>query len=285
MSHVSRVLFFSDRLHSMKCSGSGSGSEVSTPHAGAGPSLTFCHALVGDGDTGSNAVSDVVVASDCSAVRENGVSSAKKAKISIQASSVSSNDSTAFSTSADIQKVVPTSADLLSLAVEIKRNNPGCGVKKVLLEILHKHPDWAITEHRVGKLLHENGLANVKRPSSVTTDSSGQPSFHHQQRAEDNVPDIHFDILSLPQPHAELWQAPPSPSSQNSGSLQQSAGIVDLDKLFEPLKCQQVPIAVDASDFEGAAGTASNCSKLIDLDKLFANASVPTTNAHEWSDV
>jgi hypothetical protein len=285
MSHVSLVLFFSDRLHSMKCSGSGSGSEVSTPHAGAGPSLTFCNALVGDSDIGSNAVIDVAVASDCAAVRESGVSSAKKAKISIQASSVASNDSTAFSTSADIQKVVPIAADLLSLAVEIKRNNPGCGVKKVLLEILHKHPDWAITEHRVGKLLHENGLANVKRPSSVTTDSSGQPPLHHQQRAEDNVPDIHFDILSLPQPHAasaELRQAPPSPSSQNPGSLQQSAGIVDLDKLFEPVKCQQVPNAVDASDFEG---TASNCSKLIDLDKLFANASVPTTNAHEYSDL
>jgi hypothetical protein len=261
MSYVSHSLFLSDRLHSIKCSGSGSGSEVSTPHAGAVPSLQFQDSpdSIGGSEHGSNIVANVADASGCATVSQNGGSFAKKVKICIHASSVAPSDSTAVSTSSIDQKVVPTAADLLSVAVEIKRNNPGCGVKKVLLEILQQHPDWAITEHRVGKLLHENGLTTVKKPSSASSEGNYQPSLEQQHRAEAVVP----DILSLPQPHAafaELGQAPPSPSSQNSGSPQQSAGIVDLDRLFEPLKYQQVPNEVESSEFgEGATVASSDC--------------------------
>ncbi len=258
----------------IKNSGSVSSSEVSTPHAGAGASLDFHDALVG----GS-------VNSECAVAPESGVSAVKKAKISIPSSSVAQNDVATSSTPADIQRVIPTAADLLSVAIEIKRNNPGCGVKKVHLEMLHKHPDWSITEHRVGKLLHENGLANVKKSSCVTanSDSSSQSSLQQQHLTVSAAADIHFDILSLPQSDlasAELWQASPLTSSRNSGSPLQPAEIIDLDKLFNPAIFQRISDAVDASD-TGNGSANADAKSTVDLDKLFTTSATPVSNAHQ----
>jgi hypothetical protein len=245
------TLACSDRLHAFTSIGSGSANEVSSPHAGEGASPDFHDAVVvGSGTT----LHDVVIGSQHAVAHDIGVSAVKKAKLTIQTTSVAQIDCVVSSSFADSQKVVPTAADLLSMAIEIKRSNPGCGVKKVLLEMLHKHPDWAITEHRVGKLLHENGLANVKKLSSVTanTESISQP-LH---RTESSVADIHFDILSLPQSHAdstEHWQCNPLPSHHNFGSSLQSADFVDLDKLFNPASLH-IPNAADASVIgEGSA--------------------------------
>ena len=173
----------------------------------------------------------------------------------------------------DIQKVVPDAADLLALAIEIKRDHPGCGVKKVLSEMLRMHPDWAITEHRVGKLLHENGLMNIKKGSGATANTGAVPA--------NGVADIHFDILSLPVPHCaatELWQGPPSPPSPTSGSPKPSSQIIDLDKLFKSMTEQHASYPDGAFNISnGTATAATESSQFVDLGKLFAAAAVPAT--------
>jgi len=215
--------------------------------------------------------------SGSSHAHETGASAAKKPKINIHATCTPQEACAASSDAADIKKVVPAAADLVALAVEIKREHAGCGVKKVLSEVLRMHPDWAITEHRMGKLLHENGLMNMKRGPSAAANTGAVPAAV--------VADIHFDILSLPLPHAaasQLWPAPPSPPSPTCASPKpspsRSSQVIDLDKLFnsKPMTEQPAFTPDDASDIgEGAAAAATQSSQLVDLDKLFAAAAVP----------
>jgi hypothetical protein len=283
MSHGSQAPLFSDRLHAVKSSGSEIVSEVYTPLAGAGASLDFHDAPVGICDSGKNAMCGAATSSEIDVVRENGVSAAKKAKIGIQATFAAQNDLAASSLLPEKQKIVPTAADLMSLAIEIKRINPGCGVKKVFLEMLHKHPDWTITEHRIWKLLHENGLTNVKKPSTIiaNTGSSSQQSLEQHHCTDGAVAEIHFDILSLPLSNAvsaEHWQDTPSPSSHNSGSPLQSANIIDLDKLFNPATSQQIPNAADAS--ETGIGPSTPDLNCVDLGEIFPISAVSEINVH-----
>jgi hypothetical protein len=277
-------LLCSDRLHHTKCSMTGSGSEASTPLAGScpsNPSLNFQTVFADSSDVVSNASSHTV-ASDClrgPSADENGVPVVKASTISTPLSSDAHHDTAAPSAAADVKKVVPTAADVLASAVQIKHDHAGCGVKKVLLEMQQRHPDWAITEHRVNKLLHENGLANVKKPSNVTANTDDKPNMlPQQQQSHHAVPDIHFDILSLPQPHAVpdvLWPKPPSPSL-NSAPREQPANAVHL--------CSFEPESVASS--AGCTGDASNSgtiaaldrSNSIDLGKLFGTAAADASN-------
>lgn len=271
-------LLSSDRLHHTKCSMTGSGSEASTPLAAScppNPSLNFQTVFAGSNDIVSTA-SCHIVASDCLRVPsadENGVPVVKASTISTPLSSDAHHDSAAPSAPADVKKVVPTAADVLASAVQIKRDHPGCGVKKVLLEMQQRHPDWAITEHRVNKLLHENGLANVKKPSNVTSNTDDMLSMPPQQQQSDlAVPDIHFDILSLPQPHAvpdELWPKPPSPLL-NSAPHEQPANAIHLSSFKPESGASSAGCTGDASD--SATIAALECSNSIDLGKLFGTA-------------
>jgi hypothetical protein len=280
MLQGSPLSVFSDRLLSTKAGGSASCSEVSTPLAGAGPPLDFPTGFVGGSGSDINSTCPSVT-SECISAPQNGASAVKKAKISIQTSSAAVGGCAA--SAADVKKVVPTTGDILALAIEIKRDHPGCGVKKVLLQMVLKNPDWAITEHRVNKLLHENGLANVKAPSSATakTDNDHQSQGQQPRQVDAAVADIHFDILSLPQSHAASAQHEESPSyssSNSSGSPRQLADIIDLDQLFKPVSGQHTSSTAHASRNEAVAALGS--SESIDLEKTFVAAAVPA-NLHD----
>lgn len=269
---VSHLLFLSDRLHAMKSSGFGSGSEVCSP-------ALQVESAFGGSDIGNDAECHTVTSLSITAIH-NGDPAVKKAKISIQnSSSTPGGECAPLSSPAEIKKVVPTPGDLLALATEIKREHPGWGVKRVHLQMLEKHPDWAITEHRVNKCLHENGLSNVRPPCSAATTDANQALTEQHEQTGAAVADIHFDILSLPQTHnssAEILDSASSPSSPNAGPPQQFADIVDLDKLFKPVTGQHACSAADnLQATDGSATAAAELSKSTDLGNGFAAASAP----------
>ncbi len=286
-------LLCSDRLCQTKCSVTGSGSEASTPLAGTCPSnhsLNFQAVFTESSDIVRTASGHTVGSEEHVSfpnVDKNGVSVVKKAKISIPLSFDAQNGIAAPSAIADVKKVVPLAEDVLALAVQIKHDHAGCGVKKVLLEMLHRHPDWAITEHRLNKLLHENGLVNVKKSPQVTVNTDSIPHmFPQRQQSDHAVSDIHFDILSLPQSHAvpdELWQQPLSPSL-NSALPPQSANAIVLDS-FKPDSKESVSSSADGdlhvrvTPSTSSATAARECSNSIDLGKLFGTAAADAVNA------
>jgi hypothetical protein len=268
----SHLPFLSDRLHVMKSSGSGSGSETCSP-------ALHVEAAFGGSDSGNDAECHTVTSDSITAV-QNGDPVVKKAKISIQdSSSTPGGECAPSSAPAEIKKVVPTPGDLLALAIEIKREHPGWGVKRVHLQMLEKHPDWAITEHRVNKFLHENGLANVRTPCSAAKTDANQPPTEQHEQAGVAVADIHFDILSLPQTHnssLEILDSASSPSSPNAGPPQQFADIVDLDKLFKPVTGQRACSAAHAlHSTDSSAIAAAEFSESNDLGNGFAAAAAP----------
>jgi hypothetical protein len=274
LAHNHDVLF-SDRL---KSSGSVSGSESSTPYAAAGHSQDF-QDFQASNSLGSGSVMNSAChannTSDRTSALDNGVPVAKKCKISIQVSSSNGGSYDPFTSDA-VKKVAPSTDEVLALAIEIKRNIPGCGVRKVLSQMLEKHPDWAISEHRVDKLLHDHGLANVKKPPSTSSNSgdiqqlSAPPEPSNSKAA---VSDVHFDILSLPQPQtasAALEFLPPASNSTCSpialpcSSL--SAEMVDLDKLFTPFASEAEASSGSGGPFLAAA------SSTVDAPVYFSGA-------------
>jgi hypothetical protein len=274
----SHLPFHSDRLHVMKSSGSGSGSGACSP-------ALHVETAFGGTDSGNHAECHAVTPDRVTAI-QNGDPVVKKAKLSIQdSSSTPGGECAPLSAPADIKKVVPTPGDLLALAIEIKREHPGWGVKRFHLQMLERHPDWAITEHRVNKLLHENGLANVRTPCSAakTFTDANQPLTEQQEQAGAAVADIHFDILSLPQTHnssPEILQSASCPSFPNAGpTAQQFADMVDLDKLFKPV--------TGASACTAAHTSNTHCSDIAaaeDLGNGFAAAAAPANTLHSLSD-
>ena len=257
---------------------------MSTPLAGAAPPLHFQASFVGGGD---GAAACHTVSPHCISAVHNGALSANKAKISIQAPCAPTGECSTAAVATDIKKVVPTPGDMLALAIDIKRVHPGCGVKKVLLQMLQKHPDWAITEHRVNKLLHDNGLANVKAASTAAAnvDTSREAQVKQHDHAGAAVADIHFDILSLPQPPSDSTEhcdLPASPPSSNPASPPPCAEMIDLDQLFKPVTEERASNAALASHASNCPSLPpSHSSELIDLGKLFAHVANPANTQDE----